>query len=45
MALTSVGGPMIAPPSPTPRIPPVLAEGVLAWTYSKSGMSLIAGIR
>ena len=27
MALTSVGGPMIAPPSPTPRKPPIVCDG------------------
>src|SRR5579864_5279549 len=45
IALTSVGGPMIAPPSPTPRNPPSDFEGVQACRYSKSGISQIAGNR
>ncbi len=42
-AFKTVGVPTIAPPSPTPRIPPTDWDGVLLCTNSNTGTSLIAG--
>src|SRR6185369_8741497 len=43
IALTSVGGPIMAPPSPTLLKPPTVFDGVVMCVYSNSGTSVIAG--